>query len=115
MKIISLKNDVVDELINSGKLVKVKDRKHQGIKMGVYKLIGYVEPEKEVKYITDRIRLIVFKRDGYKCNICGNSAKEGFSLEVDHILPKSKGGKNIMSNLQTLCKSCNRGKSNLIE
>lgn len=37
---------------------------------------------------------------------------EGVTLEVDHIIPVSKGGKTVMTNLQALCWDCNRGKSN---
>jgi len=33
-------------------------------------------------------------------------------LHVDHILPRSKGGKDEMINFQTLCDKCNLGKSN---
>jgi hypothetical protein len=32
------------------------------------------------------------------------------NLEADHIIPVSKGGETIMTNLQTLCKKCNRKK-----
>ena len=35
-------------------------------------------------------------------------------LEVDHIIPISKGGKTEPDNLQTLCWKCNRTKSNKI-
>ena len=50
------------------------------------------------------------ERDLFTCQICGSSAKDGVRLEVDHIVPVSKGGKTEMSNLQTLCERCNRGK-----
>lgn len=54
-----------------------------------------------------KIREFIFKRDGYSCLKCGNSDK----LTIDHILPVSKKGENKISNLQTLCKSCNSKKS----
>lgn len=49
------------------------------------------------------IRGFIFKRDGFKCLCCGYDKR----LEIDHIIPVSKGGENKLSNLQTLCKSCN--------
>ena len=61
--------------------------------------------------MTPKLRFEVMKRDGYRCRICGKSASEGAKLEVDHIVPVSKGGKTVMSNLQTLCRECNRGKA----
>ena len=57
-------------------------------------------------------RFDVFTRDNYKCRICGRSAQDGALLEVDHIIPKSKGGSDKTENLQTLCFECNRGKRN---
>ena len=53
----------------------------------------------------------ILKRDNFKCKLCGRSARDGVELEVDHIIPISKGGKTIESNLRVLCKDCNRGKS----
>jgi hypothetical protein len=58
------------------------------------------------------IRWQVFERDNFKCVACGKSAIDGAILHVDHILPRSKGGKDIMDNYQTLCHLCNIGKSN---
>lgn len=52
----------------------------------------------------------VWNRDGGRCVECGS--KE--NLEFDHIIPFSKGGANTYRNLQLLCQSCNRSKSNKI-
>lgn len=68
----------------------------------------------ERSIINDDIRYNVLKRDNYTCCICGATSKDGVKLHVDHIIPVSKGGKTIMSNLQTLCDRCNIGKSNKI-
>ena len=58
------------------------------------------------------IRWQVFERDDFKCVACGLSAIDGAILHVDHIIPRSKGGKDEMDNYQTLCHKCNIGKSN---
>jgi len=62
----------------------------------------------ERKPISDSTRFHVFKRDGYKCRICKRAAGQ---LEVDHVIPRALGGPHRLSNFQTLCKRCNRGKS----
>lgn len=71
--------------------------------------------KQERKIMNDDIRYNVLKRDNFTCKLCGISAKDGAKLHVDHIIPVSKGGKTIMSNLQTLCDRCNMGKSNKME
>lgn len=62
-----------------------------------------------------RLRFKVFQRDNFKCCICGRSpaTTQGLELQVDHIKPWSKGGETTLENLQTLCRDCNLGKSNL--
>jgi hypothetical protein len=57
------------------------------------------------------MRWQVFTRDGNRCVVCGSRAADGVTLEVDHIMPLSRGGGNEMPNLRTLCATCNRGKS----
>lgn len=64
--------------------------------------------------LSDSMRYDVMKRDGFRCVICGMSARDGAILHVDHIIPIAKGGKTEMSNLQTLCEKCNLGKSDKI-
>ena len=64
--------------------------------------------------MTNDLREAIKKRDNYTCCKCGNSVYDepNLLLEVDHIVPISKGGKTEASNLQTLCWRCNREKSN---
>ena len=62
-----------------------------------------------------RLRFLVMRRDNFKCRNDGWSPANGIgrTLEVDHVVPWSRGGETIMENLQTLCSKCNSGKSNL--
>jgi len=53
--------------------------------------------------VSNKMRFSIYKRDGYRCRICGSRE----NLEVDHIIPIAKGGKSTYDNLQTLCHYCN--------
>lgn len=64
----------------------------------------------ERKPISKKLRFEIFKRDFFKCQYCG-SAPPTVVLEIDHIIPVSKGGGNQSDNLLTACFDCNRGKS----
>jgi len=63
------------------------------------------------KVISGTIRYEVLKRAKGRCELCGIS-HELKSLEVDHITPKSLGGKDDISNYQALCYTCNAQKNN---
>lgn len=60
----------------------------------------------------------IYHNDNYRCVYCGkNMLKEldlWLSLEVDHIIPQSKGGNNDSNNLVTSCNVCNKYKSNYL-
>jgi len=58
------------------------------------------------KTISKTLRYKILERDGFKCCACGATN----CLEIDHIIPRSKGGPTEGFNLQTLCADCNRGK-----
>ena len=64
--------------------------------------------------MTSRLREYIKSRDDFTCQNCGASIHEQslLLLEVDHIIPISKGGLSTEDNLQTLCWKCNRTKSN---
>jgi len=69
----------------------------------IIRLVRYVYiPFKKVPLSRQNI----FRRDGHKCGYC-SSKKD---LTLDHILPKSRGGKNTWTNLVTCCKKCNNKK-----
>jgi hypothetical protein len=61
------------------------------------------------KSLSNKIRFEVFRRDSFTCQYCGRSAPD-IVLNVDHINPVSKGGKNDIFNLITSCFECNSGK-----
>lgn len=67
--------------------------------------------EYQRRRMTKALRYDIMKRDGFRCVLCGRSAKDGIELQVDHILPVAKGGKSVPENLRTLCADCNLGKS----
>jgi hypothetical protein len=60
-----------------------------------------------------RLRFLVLRRDGFRCQLCGATAADGVRLEVDHRVPRAKGGTDAEANLWTLCRDCNAGKSDL--
>lgn len=68
-------------------------------------------PSPPAKPIKNSKRFAILKRDGYRCQLCGRSARDGVTLEIDHKIARSKGGTNDPSNLWTLCATCNNGKS----
>lgn len=62
--------------------------------------------------ISKKLRFEVFKRDNFTCQYCGKTPPE-ITLEIDHINPKSKKGKDDINNLIAACFDCNRGKRNI--
>lgn len=61
---------------------------------------------KSIGYVPGTIRYEVLKRARSRCELCGVS-NEAKALEVDHIIPRNKGGTDDISNFQALCYTCN--------
>lgn len=64
--------------------------------------------------MTAKLRNFIKSRDNHTCQECSISIHKEphLLLEVDHIIPVSRGGLSAPDNLQTLCWRCNRTKSN---
>ena len=54
------------------------------------------------------LREFIFSKTKGRCSYCGAKAEE-----IDHIVPRAKGGSNSTHNLTPACRSCNEKKSNL--
>ena len=48
-------------------------------------------------------RALIYKRDDYECQYCGSKK----DLTLDHVIPRSKGGKDTWENLVACCNTCN--------
>lgn len=60
------------------------------------------------RYISQTTKKVVYSRDGGICQCCSSYE----NLEYDHIIPYSCVGNSEVSNIQLLCLTCNRSKSN---
>lgn len=61
--------------------------------------------------MTKELRRTIMAMDNYTCRICGKYMPDEVGLHIDHIMPVSKGGKTVISNLRVLCSKCNGHKS----
>jgi diadenosine tetraphosphate (Ap4A) HIT family hydrolase len=101
--------------------VKVSDLKDKAriLRACETRLADYLEKKGEniwsYKWIANpvrnSIRYKVLADGNHRCALCGVSVQDR-PLDVDHIIPKSLGGKSTYENLQVLCSKCNRSKGN---
>lgn len=59
------------------------------------------------------MRNVVLARDGNICYYCCEPVHRD-SITVDHVIPFSRGGKTVLSNLVVACKKCNQKKGNFL-
>ena len=97
-------------------IAQSEDPRPAGIQNEVVKTRSAVSPANRRK-VPLGLRWAVIVRDRCRCVLCGRSPAThlGVSLDADHIIPYSKGGKTIMENLRTLCDDCNLGKGSKLE
>ena len=91
---------LAEEVIRS---VKVALRVPKIIVLAIYDRI----PRKEVKFTRQNI----FLRDKHTCQYCKKVFEES-KLNLDHVMPRDRGGKTVWENIVTSCVSCNTRKAN---
>ena len=85
----------IRKLSQDGQLIKIKK--------GVYKYDPDFVNNKELEDFTPKQKEEIFKRDNYRCVICGRGKADGVEIQADHIKPKELGGKAEIENGQVLC------------
>lgn len=101
----------------------ISNHDSQNLKPGQYMLTGEPPARKDVAFqrgISQKLRAEVLDRNGFTCQMCGKTPGEvdpetnrQVRLHIGHIVDKSLGGEDILSNLRTLCSTCNQGAKNI--
>ena len=76
----------------------------------VIKLNKYIRSARRFHFVTLSRRNILL-RDGLRCQYCAIKCSPKVAT-IDHIIPKSRGGRTSWENLVTACPPCNRKKGN---
>ena len=93
------------------------------LKPGQYLLEAMPKDLPDVSFsrsISGKLRASVLDRNGFTCQMCGVTpgdidpkTNRKVRLHVGHVVDKSLGGKDELSNLRTLCSACNQGAKNI--
>lgn len=93
------------------------------LKPGEYMLESSPPEPSDVKFaraVSTKLRAEVLDRDGFTCQMCGltpgdtdPTSGRKVRLHLGHIVDKSLGGANELSNFRALCSACNEGAKNV--
>lgn len=89
----------IRRLYQEGILIKVRK--------GIYRYDPDFIKNRELYEFLPKVKEAIFKRDGYKCVVCGKGRKDEVEIHADHRIPLDKGGRNTVDNGQTLCSEHN--------
>ena len=93
------------------------------LKQDEYRLVSPMPdtpPTRFKRGVSQKLRAQVLARNGFTCQMCGVAAGDidengrAVRLHVDHIVNKSEGGADTISNLRTLCSRCNQGAKDIV-
>jgi 5-methylcytosine-specific restriction endonuclease McrA len=96
-------------------------RDRADLKPGEYVLESTKRRPAFARGVSKETRAIVYARNGNTCQLCGVAAGDAdpyqsertIRLTLGHIVDKSKGGTDDVSNLRALCTNCNEGLQNI--
>jgi 5-methylcytosine-specific restriction endonuclease McrA len=111
----------VRELRNEEGLNIITHNDSSELKPGQYLLTDLKPRPAFERGISKETRALVIDRNGFTCQMCGVTAGEPHPddngrlvrLHIGHIIDKSMGGTDELSNLRAICSVCNEGASNL--
>lgn len=95
--------------LRKAEMVKDHDTKHLRSISQVHKFPSIIRLYSYVRVPYRKVALSranIFRRDGNQCVYCGT----GQHLTIDHVKPRSQGGRDTWENLVTACQSCNTQK-----
>ena len=108
LKVVSWKKAIVMVLLGKVEIIEEYDRSIRGISFtlrlpAVIRLTRYIKKRSPMIKFS---RQNLYIRDGGRCQYCGSlfSQKE---LTYDHVVPRSKGGETLWTNVVTCCVTCN--------
>lgn len=85
----------IRKLAQEGQLIKISK--------GIYKYDPDFVKNRRLEDFTAAQKEVIFKRDNYRCVVCGKGRADGVEIQADHIRPKELGGTATIENGQTLC------------
>lgn len=112
---VSIKRAVILVLKNKAEIVEQAEGTRKGVRAEnvtlpfpvVIRLVSYVrQPYRKHIPLTRRTLLA---RDNHTCQYCGNTDR---TLTLDHVVPRSRGGRTEWTNIVAACGPCNRRKGN---
>ncbi|MHB1711997.1 MAG: HNH endonuclease [Acidimicrobiales bacterium] len=106
--IVSSRRAVLLVLGTKAELVHCTDRMFRSERVAVpepsvVRLVRYVHIPRQYRVAVNR--RTVFARDGSRCQYCGAAAEN-----LDHVIPRSKGGLHTWENVVAACRRCNTRK-----
>lgn len=112
--------------MSSNKIVTVYDKNKRELKPCTHKRATKLVSRECAKWVGyNQVKLLIngedrkklkeriIRRDNMVCYICDSKIPLEENPTIDHVVPKSSGGRDIMDNLKCCCKLCNDDKSDM--